>query len=95
MAKCTFSGYAAGTVPDAYRGRVFFGLLDGLVSMLVPADHGRLRAGGGSASPFAIFRVFCGSGWLGVLMGKSRNVAQLFGRGDEEEQGLPGPHSGR
>lgn len=75
------------TVPDAYRGRVF-GLLDGLVSMLVPAAMAVFGPAVDRLPPFAIF-LACSAAvaGMGVLMGKSRNVAQLYGRGDEEGAG--------
>lgn len=66
------------TVPDEFRGRVF-GLLDGLVSMLVPVGMAVFGPVVDAVPTFAVF-LGCSAALvlIGLLMGRSRGVAQLY-----------------
>ena len=71
------------TVPDSYRGRVF-GLLDGLVSMLVPVGMAVFGPVVVAVAPAVVF-LACSAALtlIGALMGRSQSVARLY-------SGIPG-----
>ncbi|HHT73808.1 MAG TPA: MFS transporter [Firmicutes bacterium] len=71
------------TVPDSYRGRVF-GLLDGLVSMLVPVGMAVFGPVVDAVAPAVVF-LACSAALtlIGALMGRSQSVARLY-------SGIPG-----